>query len=115
MRTNIIPTLLLNTLLATLLAPGFASAKAGDAAERLDAAADLLTDMMKASDKGIPQDLMNKADCVIVVPNLKKAAFLIGGKYGRGFAVCRQPGGTGWTAPAACKSADPSRMCCFWL
>ena len=97
MRTTLIPTL----LIGSLLIPAFARAKAGDAAERLDAAADLFTDMMKASDKGIPQDLLNKADCVIVVPNLKKAAFLIGGKYGRGFAVCRQPGGTGWTAPAA--------------
>lgn len=57
--------------------------------------------MMNAADKGVPQDLMNKADCVILVPNLKKAAFLIGGKYGRGFAFCRQPSGSGWTAPAA--------------
>src|SRR5580658_8824153 len=88
-------------VLAGLLIPAFLLAKAGDAADRLSAAADVLTDMMKASDKGIPQDLMNKADCVIIVPGLKKAAFLVGGKYGRGFAACRQPGGTGWTAPAA--------------
>jgi lipid-binding SYLF domain-containing protein len=97
MRMTFIPAL----LLSTLLVPGLAFGKNGDAADRLDAASDLFTDMMKASDKGIPQDLMNKADCVIVVPNLKKAAFLIGGKYGRGFAVCRQPSGAGWTAPAA--------------
>src|SRR5580704_727872 len=88
-------------VLVTILAPPFALAKAGEAAERLDGAADVLTDMMKASDKGIPQDLLNKASCVIIVPGLKKAAFLVGGKYGRGFAACRQPGGTGWTAPAA--------------
>jgi len=101
MRRNFLPILLFSTLLSATLLPRLAHAKAGEAADRLEAAADLFTDMMKASDKGIPQDLMNKADCVIVVPNLKKAAFLIGGKYGRGFAVCRQPGGTGWTAPAA--------------
>jgi len=76
-------------------------AHAKDTDDRLAAAADVLTDMMHASDKGIPQDLMNKASCVIIVPNLKKAAFLVGGKYGRGFAVCRRASGSGWTAPAA--------------
>jgi lipid-binding SYLF domain-containing protein len=74
-----------------------------DAAERLNASADLLTDMMQASDKGVPQDLLNKARCVILVPGLKKAAFVIGAKYGRGFAVCRREGGAGWTAPASIK------------
>jgi lipid-binding SYLF domain-containing protein len=72
-----------------------------DAAERLDSAADLLTDMMKASDRGVPQDLMNKSRCVILVPGMKKAAFLVGAKYGRGFVVCRRTSGSGWTAPAS--------------
>ncbi|HWE52502.1 MAG TPA: lipid-binding SYLF domain-containing protein [Bryobacteraceae bacterium] len=84
-----------------LVIPALALAKPGETADRLDAATDLLTDMMKASDKGVPQDLMNRADCVILVPNLKKAAFLVGGKYGRGFAFCRRAGGTGWSGPAA--------------
>jgi lipid-binding SYLF domain-containing protein len=97
MRKTFVPTL----LVTALLIPAFALAKGGDTADRLDAAADLLTDMMNASDKGVPQDLMNRADCVILVPNLKKAAFLIGGKYGRGFAFCRHASGTGWSAPAA--------------
>jgi lipid-binding SYLF domain-containing protein len=74
---------------------------ATEADKRLDAAADLLTDMMQASDKGIPQDLMDRSQCVILVPGLKKAAFGIGAKFGRGFAVCRHASGTGWTAPAA--------------
>jgi lipid-binding SYLF domain-containing protein len=74
---------------------------ATEADTRLDAAADLLTDMMQASDKGVPQDLLDKSQCVILVPGLKKGAFIVGVKYGRGFAVCRQSGGTGWTAPAA--------------
>lgn len=69
--------------------------------DRLDASADTLVDMMKASDKGIPQDLLDKARCVVVVPGMKKAGFIFGGKYGRGFAVCRRPGGSGWSAPAA--------------
>ena len=69
--------------------------------DRLDASADTLTDMMRASDKGIPQDLLDKARCVVVVPGMKKAGFIIGAKYGRGFSVCRRHGGSGWGAPAA--------------
>jgi lipid-binding SYLF domain-containing protein len=69
--------------------------------DRLDASAETLTDMMRASDKGIPQDLLNKARCVVVVPGMKKAGFIFGAKYGRGFAACRRPGGSGWSAPAA--------------
>jgi lipid-binding SYLF domain-containing protein len=71
------------------------------ATARLDSSADLLTDMMKASDKGVPQDLLDKAQCVILVPGMKKAAFVLGAKYGRGFVMCRREGGVGWTAPAA--------------
>ena len=69
--------------------------------DRLDASAETLTDMMKASDRGIPHDLLNKARCVVVVPGMKKAGFIFGAKYGHGFAVCRRPGGSGWSAPAA--------------
>jgi lipid-binding SYLF domain-containing protein len=69
--------------------------------DRLDASAETLTDMMGASDKGLPQDLIDKARCVVVVPGMKKAGFILGAKYGRGFAVCRRTGGSGWSAPAA--------------
>jgi len=69
--------------------------------DRLDASADTLTDMMRAADQGIPQDLLDKAHCVVVVPGMKKAGFIFGAKYGRGFAVCRRSGGSGWSAPAA--------------
>jgi len=72
-----------------------------EADKRLDSAADLVTDMMNASDKGIPQDLLNKSECVVLVPGLKKAAFVVGAKYGRGFVTCRMPNGTGWTAPGS--------------
>ena len=78
----------------------FAAEKEIKVDDRLDASADTLTDMMKASDKGIPQDLIDKARCVVVVPGMKKAGFIFGGKYGRGFAVCRRQGGSGWSAPA---------------
>jgi len=69
--------------------------------DRLDASAETLTDMMGASDKGLPQNLIEKARCVVVVPGMKKAGFIFGAKYGRGFAVCRRAGGVGWSAPAA--------------
>ncbi len=85
--------------IAAALAP--ATFAATEADKRLQAAADLLTDMMNASDKGVPQDLLNKAECVVLIPGLKKAGFVLGAKYGRGFAVCRHESGSGWTAPAA--------------
>src|ERR1700686_2659443 len=79
----------------------FAAERESKVDDRLDASADTLTDMMRAADKGIPQDLLDKAHCVVVVPGMKKAGFIFGAKYGRGFAVCRRSGGSGWTAPAA--------------
>jgi SH3 domain-containing YSC84-like protein 1 len=82
-----------------LLASGLWAAETS--AERLDKAARVFSEIMGAPDKGIPQDLLNKAECVIIVPDMKKAAFVVGGEYGRGFAECRKANGTGWGAPAA--------------
>ena len=70
-----------------------------DTTKRLNAAADVVSDMMAAPDKGIPQDLLDKAACVVVVPSVKKGAFVIGAKYGRGFIICRNKNGRGWSAP----------------
>jgi lipid-binding SYLF domain-containing protein len=69
--------------------------------DRLDDSIALISEVMGAPDKAIPQDLLNKAACIVLVPGLKKGAFLIGAKYGRGFAVCRGAGGQGWGPPAA--------------
>jgi len=77
-----------------------AAEKESSAADRLDSAAEVMTDMMHAEDKGIPQDLLNRASCLVVIPNMKRGGFIWGAKYGRGFAMCRQKDGTGWTAPA---------------
>ena len=87
-----------------LLAAGLASVSlyaANDAVKRLETAAVVLDEIMAAPDKGIPQDLFNKAACVIIVPGLKKGAFIIGGKYGKGFIECRKTEGGPWSAPAA--------------
>jgi lipid-binding SYLF domain-containing protein len=74
---------------------------ANSAAERLTQATDVLVDMTKASDKGIPQDLLEKAQCIVVIPELKKGGFIVGAKYGKGFISCRHASGMGWTAPGA--------------
>jgi SH3 domain-containing YSC84-like protein 1 len=79
-----------------------------DADSRLKAAAEDLHEIMQAGDKGIPQDLLEKAECVIVIPNLKKGGFIVGGKYGRGFFSCRKRSGVGWSAPAGVKAEGGS-------
>lgn len=71
------------------------------ASDRLEASADMLMEIMSAPDKGIPQDLLAKAQCIVVVPGLKKGAFFVGAKYGKGFMLCRKESGVGWSAPAA--------------
>jgi SH3 domain-containing YSC84-like protein 1 len=68
--------------------------------ERLQNSAIAFRELMGAPDKGVPRDLFNKAWCVAVIPGLKKGAFIVGGEYGRGFALCRTKN-SGWTAPAA--------------
>jgi lipid-binding SYLF domain-containing protein len=73
---------------------------------RLRASADVLRETLGAPDKGIPRDLLEKAMCVVVVPGLKKAAFVVGGDYGRGYAICRHAGG--WTGPAAVRFSGGS-------
>src|SRR5260370_34523695 len=72
-----------------------------DAPKRLQAAADAFKEVMGIPDKSIPQHLLNKAQCIVIVPDLKKGAFIIGAKYGKGFVSCRQKGGVGWSAPGA--------------
>jgi SH3 domain-containing YSC84-like protein 1 len=74
---------------------------ASDAPKRLQSAAGALKEVMDIPDKSIPQDLLNKAECIIIVPDLKKGAFIIGAKYGKGFVSCRKKDGVGWSAPGA--------------
>jgi len=69
--------------------------------ERLDDAASMFSEIMSTPDKTIPQDLLNKSHCIILVPGLKKGGFVVAAKFGRGFAVCRGADGQGWGAPGA--------------
>src|SRR5216684_9290450 len=49
--------------------------------------------------QGIPQDLIENAHCIVIVPELKTAAFVFGGKYGKGYLSCRTKDRAGWSAP----------------
>jgi len=71
------------------------------APERLMDSARVLHEIMAAPDQGIPQDLLNKAYCAVIVPGMKKAAFVVGAQFGKGYAVCRTNPARGWGAPAS--------------
>jgi lipid-binding SYLF domain-containing protein len=68
---------------------------------RLDEAASVFTEIMAAQDKSIPEDLLEKAHCIVVVPGVKKGAFIVGGEFGKGFISCRSSENRAWSAPAA--------------
>ena len=74
--------------------------------KRLRNATDTLHEIMATPDKAIPRSLLNRARCIVVVPGMKKAAFIVGGEYGRGFASCRYEGK--WSAPAPLRLAGGS-------
>jgi lipid-binding SYLF domain-containing protein len=69
-------------------------------AKRLGEAAAVLSEIMSTPDKGIPRDLLEKAHCIVIVPSVKTAAFVVGAKFGKGYLSCRNEGGMGWSAPA---------------
>lgn len=86
-------------ILAATLALVPLLAKDNEPAKRLNESAAVFQEIMAAPDKGIPQDMLANAHCIVIVPGLKTAAFLVGGKYGKGVLSCRNSGGTGWSAP----------------
>lgn len=66
--------------------------------DRLQMASDTLTSMRDAPDKGIPEEVLAKAKCIVIVPHLVKGGFVLGAEHGRGVATCRTS--EGWSAPA---------------
>ena len=70
-------------------------------AKKLNEAATVFSEIMAAPDKSIPQDLLADAHCIVIVPDLKTAGFIVGGKFGTGFMSCRRKDGAGWSAPGA--------------
>jgi lipid-binding SYLF domain-containing protein len=86
---------------ATLTTLWVSAAWAGarqDSVDRLRDAGTVLQQIMATPDKGIPEEVLNNAKCIVVVPNLVKGGFIVGGKHGRGVATCRTA--SGWSAPA---------------
>jgi len=88
----------IKTVWVFLLAAPWLMAQEETPDKRLQRTADTLHQISAARDGGIPLRLLARAQCIVVVPDMKKAAFLVGGHYGRGFASCRVPGS--WSAPA---------------
>jgi lipid-binding SYLF domain-containing protein len=86
------------TLLMALAAVSISAATKEE--ERLDNAAKAFGEIMSAPDKGIPGNLLEKADCIVIIPGMKKGGFVVGGRYGKGLVSCRNKAKTGWGAPA---------------
>jgi lipid-binding SYLF domain-containing protein len=86
-------------LILTTLALAPLLSAASDGAKRLNAAADVFSEVMSAPDRGIPRELLENAHCIVIVPALKTAAFVFGAKYGKGYLTCRSRNGNGWSAP----------------
>ena len=76
-------------------------AKDNEPSARLGEAAAVFSEIMATPDKGIPVDMLANAHCIVIVPGLKTGAFVVGGKYGKGFLSCRKKGDAGWSAPGA--------------
>ena len=93
-------------LLALFVAPAFGEDKKEEETvtkenDRIKEATQVLKEIL-GMPEGIPRDLLNKAECVVIYPSVKKAAFIVGGSYGRGLITCRKGEDfTGpWSAPA---------------
>jgi len=87
-------------LLFTTILCSAAVLYAGEADNRrLADASSMFKEIMDTPDRSIPRDLLRDSQCMVLVPGMKKAGFIVGAKYGRGFATCRVP--RGWSAPVA--------------
>jgi len=91
--------IIMTTTLAVSLGLAPVLAADDEPAKRLDEAAAVFSEIMATPDKGIPQDLLEKAHCIVIVPDLKTGAFIVGGKFGKGYVSCRNKSGAGWSAP----------------
>src|SRR6202050_632628 len=90
--------LLLMSLLGMVGTYAFAGSDREDTIERMQKSVDVLQSIMSTPDKGIPEEVLNGAKCIVIVPNMIKGGFIFGAKHGRGVASCRTP--DGWSAPA---------------
>ena len=91
-------TLLLMSIMGTFGTYALAGSAREDSVARLQSSVDVINAIMAAPDKGVPEEVLNDAKCIVVVPNMIKGGFVFGGKHGRGIASCRTA--EGWSAPA---------------
>src|ERR1700685_1932426 len=90
--------LLLMSLMGLVGTLAWAGSDREDTIDRLQKSVDVLHAIMSTPDKGIPEEVLSGAKCILVVPDLIKGGFIFGGKHGRGVASCRTS--EGWSAPA---------------
>ena len=93
-----IMSLLLMSVVGMVGTVAWAGSAREDSVARLQSSVDVIRAIMATPDKGIPEEVLNDAKCVVVVPNMIKGGFVFGGKHGRGVASCRTA--EGWSAPA---------------
>jgi len=92
--------MLIKSLLITTIVSTATLLHAGEADNRRLAESEtMFKEIMDTSDRAIPRDLLRDSQCAVLVPGMKKAGFIVAAKFGRGFAMCRTPGG--WSAPVA--------------
>ena len=89
--------ILIGTMLALLVTLTAVASDREDDVKRTDRAAQVFKEIMNTPDQGIPQDLLESAKCIAIIPGEVKFAFIFGGSYGRGLATCRTE--HGWSAP----------------
>ena len=90
--------LLLMSLMGVFGSYAWAGSAREDTDARLRSSIEVLHSIMATPDKGIPEEVLSNAKCIMVVPDLIKGGFIFGGKHGRGVASCRTE--HGWSAPA---------------
>ncbi|MGA8538058.1 MAG: lipid-binding SYLF domain-containing protein [Terriglobales bacterium] len=93
-----IMTLLLMSSIGLVGTVAWAGSNREDTVDRMQKSVEVLQAIMSTPDKGIPEEVLNGAKCVVIVPDLIKGGFVFGAKHGRGVASCRTP--EGWSAPA---------------
>jgi len=101
MHTTLRGSMITGAALFSLIIPALGADDKEKEADRLHDAATVLTEVMRTPDKGIPEDLLASAHCLVIVPGLKQGAFIVGAKFGKGFVSCREKNGSGWSAPGA--------------
>src|SRR5271169_6973794 len=93
-----IMSLLLTSMLGLVGTYAWAGSAREDSVDRLQSSVEVVHAIMSTPDKGIPEEVLSGAKCILVVPHLIKGGFIFGAKHGRGVASCRTP--DGWSAPA---------------